>query len=134
MNWQTEYNKEEIDEKLGRVKNIRLRERIKDVIEWGKEKRTVGRWAVGYITGHLGSREYLSKHGKMENNKCKSGKIESIHHLPWECREHAGVREEMRTKMGQVTDERYIANRKAYDAIRWAVREIMNKVSKDHRG
>lgn len=132
--WETEYGEEEMDRKIGRVKNVSLKEKVISVKEWAKEKRIVDRWIVGYVTGHIGVGKYLFEHGKEDSGVCQECQVEeSVEHVVWECTKYIGERNRIEEKLEGVGNKRDLSNRKVYEAIRKGFKVMCDKMDEERR-
>lgn len=125
--WKNEFREAEFDRKIGRYKNERIKNLIVDVKKWAQTKRVVDRWALGYLTGHIGVRKYLFEHQKCETEKCECGEVETVDHVVWDCKIYETERRCMKERMGNVENPRDINDKKIYEAIRKGFRKMMEK-------
>lgn len=131
--WEREYGEVEFDPKLGRVKNVRVKELVPSVKEWMNEKRVVDRWILGYVTGHIGVGAYLFEHGKEPSEDCTCGKVETVDHVVWECEKYDSERREMMDRMRGVNDCKDIRERKVYEAIRKSFKKMCDKLDAEKK-
>lgn len=131
--WEIEYGEVEFDPKLGRVKNVRVKELVPSVKEWMNEKRVVDRWIVGYVTGHIGVGTYLYEHGKEPSELCTCGEPETVDHVVWDCAKYESERREMMGKMRGVNDVRDLRERKVYEAIRKTFKKMCRKLDEEKK-
>lgn len=126
--WKAEFARDPVDPKLGRTKNRRVRRKIPDLVEWakGRKRRIVDQYIVGYMTGHIGVREYLYDLGHAASDECECGWVESVDHVMWDCDFYRRERRDILRQIGN-RDRENLTDDVVYGAIRIGMRTIMKR-------